>query len=372
MVGWDKNRAFAGGSRLLAMLACFLGLLAGETAVALPVPYISVEGDVQKGQSLGSTWDITKAKFVYQAAFMPIEFRYLPSTTLKDANGNARAFPQWAKQIIDNEVLLDWQGGANPVRSGTQVMNEGLAAGEKGRYFDPAGEEEAFHAAYTGVSFQNVGPQAAANISFVFEDFGNAVIDAFLRDNAWPGKPAGPWEPWSLRTADLDKNQNGAITGAKDKNGNPIPIPVDGLLGVWIPEQITLQNKTLFALPHDFAGDTILFNSKVNWNMTTEAPANDQLDFYHVALHEVGHGLGFNHAIPEPTSLLLVGIGLALLLALDLSRLKRPSVSPAPKAPVTHDRMFFVPLFRFALSRLLNLYGRLARRQFLQARPISI
>ncbi len=316
MMAWSNDWSITSGLRLFAITACFLGLLAARTAVALPVPYVSIEGGAQQGQSLGSTWDLIQAKFVYQSVFMPVDYRYVPSTSLKDANGNPKAFPQWAKQIIDNEVLLDWQGGANPIPGGTQVMNPTLPAGKTGRYFDPAGETKAFGTAYfAGASFWNVAPDAAANISFMFEDFGHAAIDALLRDMLWPGKPPGPWQNWDSRTAGLQKDANGAIIGAKDANGNPTGIAVDGTLGVWIPEQIILQNKNMFFLPHDFAHDVILFNSRVNWNTTTDAPAANQLDFYHVALHEVGHGLGLDHAaVPEPATFSLFGIGVALLL----------------------------------------------------------
>jgi len=316
MEKWGNNRSLTRGLRRLGMLlVCLFGLLATQTAVALSVPYISIEGSVQQGQSLASTLDPAKAVFVYQAVLMPVDYRYLSSMTLKDANGNPKAFPQWAKQIIDNEVLLDWKGGANPTPGGTQVMSPTLAAGDGGRYFDPAGETQSFSTAYfAGVNFQNVGAAVEANISFMFEDFANAAIDALLRDMLWPGKPPGPWQSWESRTAGLQKDANGAIIGAKDANGNPIALAVDGTLGVWIPEQIIQQNKTLFLLPHDFANDLILFNSRVNWNMTTGATAANQLDFYHVALHEVGHGLGFNHSVvPEPATLSLFGIGIAFL-----------------------------------------------------------
>jgi hypothetical protein len=252
---------------------------------------------------------------------MPVDYKFLPSATLKDANGNAQTFPDWARGIIVNEALIDWRGASNKYQNGTQVMSATLAGGARGRYFDPNGELAAFQGVYAAgvLGFQGVGVDVFANISFRFEDFGDVVIDALLKGMAWPGKPAGPWQPWSSRTAGLEKDPNGALTGV-DANGNPVAIPIDGLLGVWIPSQIVQQQKTVFDFPHDFQSDVILFNSRVNWNKKADDPAANQLDFYHVALHEIGHGLGMDHTVPEPGTLALVGVGLAALVAMRRPR----------------------------------------------------
>ncbi len=45
-------------------------------------------------------------------------------------------------------------------------------------------------------------------------------------------------------------------------------------------------------------GGSITFNPSINWNFSTNGPSSQQIDFYTVATHELGHVLGFG-TVPE-------------------------------------------------------------------------
>ena len=69
------------------------------------------------------------------------------------------------------------------------------------------------------------------------------------------------------------------------------------------PGAVTLVGNSFSSNPTDFApwGGSLFFNSDETWNFsTTDATAASGIDFLSVALHELGHVLGFG--IPLPTT----------------------------------------------------------------------
>jgi hypothetical protein len=234
---------------------------------------------------------------------------WLPKLT-----NDVQPLPQWARTLLTGTVLPAWEL-PTAENGGGQAMHMALAAGERSPLTDD--EVKAWEAVYTGAQGsgpkyrERAGTAVGANVVFAFADFGSAFVQSLLEDNLWPGRPPGAKLPgWSQRTKDLELDAEGNILGGR----NGAEVLIDGTLGVWIPAQVMTPGGRVF-IQHDIAMDLVLFNSKVNWNRTANAPGDKQIDFVSVALHETGHDLGLDHAraAPEPATpaLVIAGLGLA-------------------------------------------------------------
>ena len=314
------------GAEFVRVVLALLAWTLSAAVHALPVPYEAIVG-APGNQSLGITWNANPTPpFVYSnPAVNPILYSF---AVLSDQAGNAFGppVPNAAINILKNNVLPTWSplnGVLGQSGQWRQVMDPSLAAGELARQISP-GEVNAYAAVYpNGASYRQwvLADQTLPNIVFAFADFSNQAVQNFLAQPDWPGKQTdanGNLLSWSQRSQNLQKDNNGVITGGP--GGGPGDVPIDGVLAVWEPGVCVNQvNQTEFC-PHDSALDFILFNSKVNWyfqNPGQNLGAN-QFDFYHVALHETGHDLGLDHAVgvPEPSSILLMLIAPPIMMSL--------------------------------------------------------
>jgi len=222
----------------------------------------------------------------------------MPSVGFCDANyGGALFYDVTSTQILswnDTEIQVEI-----PDRAGTgtvRIVNDNNQTGFSST--DLIIDFAQINLDYNNIAYQTQHIDSNNSGGFTWDmntDFYNSsAVDAYARAlEAWSCQSGINWDV-SQSTTTVGASANDGINVVTFDDASPLPPSVLGRCTSRYSGCVSGGEVKWYVEEMD-----IVFNNAINWNFSINPPANNEIDFESVAVHELGHGQQLGHVIND-------------------------------------------------------------------------